>query len=190
VTTPDRINEIAEIVRRSLASGQAVEIEGLGTFRVSLDGSYEFDPQTQPDVFVAYAAEDLVLARRLSEALRSEGCSPWLDRDKLLPGQNWPRAINHAIEVSDAFVACFSRRSTSKQGQFQSELRYALDCASRLPLESVYLIPVRFEECTVPRRISEQVQYVDLFPDWEKGVRRIVRAIRRAARRRPLPGLA
>jgi hypothetical protein len=187
VTSPDRI---IEIVRRSLASGQAVEIEGLGTFRTSLDGSYAFAPQTEPDVFVAYAAEDLLKARRLSEALLAEGCVPWLDRDRLLPGQIWPRAIDRAIEVSDAFVACFSRRSTSKQGQFQSELRYALDCARRLPFESVFLIPVRFEECSVPRRISEQVQYVDLFPDWERGVRRVVRAIRRAARRRPVPGLA
>jgi hypothetical protein len=51
-------------------------------------------------------------------------------------------------------------------------------------------MPVRLEECRVPRRISDQVQYVDLFPDWEKGVRRLARAIRKAALRRPAAGLA
>jgi len=190
VTTPDRITELVrEIVRRSLAAGQELEIEGLGAFRSSPGGAFEFTPQIQPSVFVAYASEDLVEARRLAESLRASGCSPWLDRDKLLPGQNWPRAIHQAIEISDAFVACFTPHSTSKRGYFQSELRYALESARRLPLESVFLIPVRFEECAVPRRIAEQVQYVDLYPDWEKGVRRIVRSVRRAAQRRPLPGL-
>jgi len=181
VSTP---NKILEIVRQSLEYGQTVEIEGLGTFRTSSEGRYEFSPQTQPEIFIAYVAEDLVPARRLCEALRAEGFSPWLDRDKLLPGQNWPRAIARAIEMSDAFVACFSTRSISKRGQFQSELRWALDCARRLPLDAVFLVPVRLEACAVPKRISDQVQYVDLFPDWEKGVRRIARSIHRSVGKR------
>src|SRR5579885_1053476 len=100
-----------EVMRRSLDSGRAVEIEGLGTFRLDKDGQYVLEPQNRPWVFVAYAAEDLHLARRLCDSLRRAGCSPWLDKEKLLPGQNWPRAIERAIEVSDAFVACFSPRS-------------------------------------------------------------------------------
>ena len=170
----DRI--LAE-VRQSLDRGRTVEIEGLGTFRRGADGSYAFEPQTQPQVFIAYAVEDLALARRLANSLRLAGCSPWLDKDKLLPGQNWPRAIERAIEISDAFVACFSPRSIAKRGHFQCELRYALDCARRLPLDSIFVIPVRFEPCEVPKAISDNVQYVDLFPDWDRGVRRIVRAV-------------
>ena len=77
-----------------------------------------------------------------------------------------------------------------KKGSFQAEIRYALDCARRRPLadniEAVFVIPVRLEECQVPRRISDQVQYVDLFPDWEKGVRRLAKAIQRTARERPV----
>jgi len=183
--------QIAEIVRMSLDAGKTVEIEGLGTFRVAAeDRGYRFQPQTAPEVFVAYVAEDLAPARRLCEALRALDFSPWLDKDKLLPGQNWPRAIERAIEISDAFVACFSTRSTVKRGQFQSELRYALDCASQRPFDQTFLIPVRLEECEVPRRISNHVHYVDLYPDWDKGVRRIARSIRKAARSRPVAGLA
>src|SRR5260370_23971513 len=133
------------------------------------DEGYEFEPQTAPEVCVAYVAEDLAPARCLCEALGAEGFSPWLDKDKLLPGQNWPRAIERAIEISDAFVACFSTRSIVKRGQFQSELRYALDCARQLPLDQTFLIPVRLEECAVPRRLSNHVHYVDLFPDWHRG---------------------
>jgi hypothetical protein len=180
---------VAEIVRESLASGHTVEIEGLGTFRESPQGCV-FSPQTVAEVFVAYVAEDLAGAQRLCEALRAEGCSPWLDKEKLLGGQNWPRAIERAIEVSDVFVACFSRWSASKRGMFQHELRYALECARRRPLDDPYLMPVRLEECAVPRSIADHTQYVDLFPNWEKGVRRLARSIGRAALRRPVAGLA
>ncbi len=181
-------HDLAELVRQSLEAGQVVEIEGLGAFHVSAQG-YEFVPQTRPEVFIAYAAEDIVAARRLSKALRAAGCSPWLDKDKLLPGQNWPRAIERAIEMADSFVACFSPRSVFKYGQFQSELRFALDCARKRPLEenldTSFIIPVRLEVCTVPKRLADQVQYVDLFPAWDKGVRRLIGAIQRTARRRP-----
>jgi hypothetical protein len=180
-------HQVAEIVRMALDAGRAVEIAGLGTFQTTAqDQGYQFEAQTAPEVFLAYVAEDLLPARRLCEALRAEGLSPWLDKDKLLPGQNWPRAIERAIEISDAFVACFSTRSIVKRGQFQSELRYALDCARQRPLDQTFLIPVRLEECAVPRRISNHVHYVDLYPDWHRGVRRIVRSIRKAARGRPV----
>ncbi len=180
---------ILRIVKQSLDRGLTVEIEGLGTFRTAAGGEYVLEPQTQPQVFVAYVAEDLELARRLCDALSAAGCAPWLDKDKLMPGQNWPRALDNAIEVSDAFVACFSPRSIAKRGQFQSELRFALDCARRVPLDTPFLVPVRFEACLVPLRISDQVQYVDLFPNWDRGVKRVVRAIRRATRHRVTPWL-
>jgi hypothetical protein len=40
------------------------------------------------------------------------------------------------------------------------------------------VFPVRFEACVVPRQIQERVQYVDLFPDWNAGVQRAIKAIR------------
>jgi len=178
---------ILRIVRDSLDRGMTIEIEGLGTFRRSVGGKYVLEPQTQPQVFVAYVAEDFEVARRLCDGLRKAGCSPWLDKEKLLPGQDWPRALERAIEISDVFVACFSSRSIAKRSQFQSELRHALDCARRVPLDTPYLVPVRFEPCLVPRRISDHVQYVDLFPNWDRGVRRVVRAIKQG---RPSPFVA
>jgi TIR domain len=175
--------QIFEIVRKSLEAGQAVEIEGLGRFRATAQG-YRFDPETQPTVFMAYAVEDLAIVRRLAEALRAAGCAPWLDKDRLLPGQHWTQSIERAISDADAFVACFSARSVSKRGHFQSELRHALECAGQRPLDDVFVLPVRLEKCIVPQRIANQVQYLDLFPDWELGVKRLVRSIRRAARGR------
>ena len=142
-----------------------------------LDGVPLFLPQEAPQVFVAYVVEDLDLARRVFDELKNAGCSPWLDKEKLLPGQNWPRAIERAIEIADAFVPCFSTRSIAKRGPFHAELRYALDCARRRPLDDSFVIPVRLERCEVPRHISDHVQYVDLFPDWDRGMRKLIRAV-------------
>ena len=182
--TPERI---LTIVQRALERGQTVEIDGLGTFRPGA-GGHEFVALAEPRVFIAYVEEDLALARRLRDGMAAAGCLPWMDKDKLLPGQNWPRAIRRAIEISDAFVACFSVRSGSKRGPFQSELRWALHCAQRMPLEETFVIPVRLEACAVPRQIRERVQYVDLFPDWDAGIRRVVRAVKRAGRAGRKPG--
>jgi hypothetical protein len=174
--TPRRT--VIDILRQALDRGEFVDIDGLGTFHRTSAG-YDFSAQLEPQVFVAYVVEDLAQARRVCDSLRLGGCSPWLDKDKLLPGQNWPRAIERAIETSDAFVACFSPRSISKRGQFQTELRYALDCARQLPLDDVFLVPVRLERCVIPAKISNHVQYVDLFPDWDRGINRVLRTIRR-----------
>ena len=168
-------DQVIQILRQCLDEGSAVEIDGLGVFRRRA-GGYELVPSTGIKVFIAYVQEDVDSAERLYDSLRQQGFSPWLDRKKLLPGQNWPRAIQHAIELSDFFVACLSRKAVEKKGQFQAELRYALDCAARLPLDQIYLIPVRLEPCPVPARISREIQYVDLFPDWDAGVQRVIAA--------------
>ncbi len=175
-------DEIARIVLKCLEKGGVVEIDGLGRFHPEERGTVVFEPQTGSKVFLAYAVEDRSAAERLFDGFLENGLDPWMDSRKLLPGQNWPRAIEQAISVSDFFVACFSSRSVPKQGHFQSELRYALDCARRLPLDEVYLIPVRTEECRMPVRVQEEFQYVDLFPDWERGFQRILTVIRRQSR--------
>ncbi len=171
--------QIARIVKGCLHRGGSVEIDGLGAFRPDPQGGFAFEPQLRPKVFLAYVIEDREAADRIYDELLRGGMDPWLDRRKLLPGQNWPRAIDRAISVSDFFVACFSKRSAAKRGKFQSELRCALDCAANLPLEDVFFIPVRIEECAVPARIAGEFQYVDLFANWDKGMRRVLATIRK-----------
>ncbi len=167
-------SEVAAILRQCLAEGKTVEIDGLGTFRRGADRSYQFWPRLLPKVFLAYVQEDSDAVDRVFDDLAGRGFDPWMDRRKLLPGQNWPRSIEDAIETSDFFVACFSRRSVDKKGGFQAEIRYALDCARRIPLDEIFVIPVRLDDCHVPARIRRELQYIDLFPDWRKGVRRLV----------------
>jgi hypothetical protein len=164
---------LAGIVRQSLAQGKRVQIDGLGVFLPDA-GGFRFVPDRAPAVFLAYVQEDAPRVERLFDALDGAGFAPWMDRRKLLPGQNWPRSIDEAIETSDFFVACFSANSVNKKGGFQAEIRYALDCARRVPLDTIFLIPVRLDECRVPRPIRRELQYLDLFPDWNRGARRLL----------------
>src|ERR1700684_2929938 len=95
-----------------------------------------------------------------------------------MPGQDWPRALESAIDMADFFVACFSRRATAKRGIFHSELRYALFCAAKVPLDEIFLIPLRLDDCVVPNRLSKPIQYLDLFPDWAAGMCRLKAVIK------------
>jgi hypothetical protein len=174
------VAQLAHIVLRSLSQGKAVEIDGLGVFFPDSHCGVRFEPRA-PQVFLAYVKEDQGAVEQLYEALGCEGFSPWMDVRKLLPGQNWPRALEAAIEASDFFIACFSRNSVNKWGGFQAEIRYALDCARRIPLDEIFVVPVRLDACRVPRSIQRELQYVDLFPDWNRGIQRLVRMMRRHA---------
>jgi hypothetical protein len=48
-----------------------------------------------------------------------------------------------------------------------------------VPLDEVFLIPVRLDNCPVPARIQRETQYVDLFPDWQTGFGNVLRIIER-----------
>lgn len=173
-TDSNLARRVARIVRDALEHGSPVEIDGLGTFLPGRNRGFRFVAPSRPRVFIAYVQEDLAAAKKLSAAFEQRGFLPWLDKKKLMPGQNWPRAIEAAIQASSFFVACFSERAACKRGSFHSELRFALNCAAQVPLDEIFFIPVRLNHCTVPRTIAKRIQYVDLFPNWERGLTRLV----------------
>jgi hypothetical protein len=176
------------LIDRCVREGSPVDVDGVGSFIIN-DDQLVFEPSDRIQVFIAYAKEDRAEARKLYRDLKAAGLEPWIDEKKLLPGQNWPRAIERAIQMSDYVLVCFSRRSVNKRGFFQSELRYALDVAACVPLDEIFLLPVRLSECDVPDQIARKTQYIDLFTDWEIGVRALVNVMTRRAderlRRRP-----
>jgi hypothetical protein len=184
VATADIARRLARIVIRGLAAGQPVEVEGLGIFYPDSELGCRFEARVRPRVFIAYAREDREAAERLYGELTDAGLDPWMDSVRLLPGQNWPRAIENAIENSDFFIACFSENSANKRGGFQAEIRYALDCARRMPLDEIFIIPIRLNACRVPRAIQREIQYIDFFPDWHEGIRRITGLLREEGNRK------
>lgn len=130
-----------------------------------------------PKVFISYAREDESDARRLYQVLKDCGASPWLDQFELTPGENWRSAMRKAIEGSDFFVALLSSRSTRKRGYAQAEIRYALDVLNELPGDSIYLIPVRLDDCEPSHDRLHDLHWLNMFPSWEAGVQRLISVI-------------
>jgi hypothetical protein len=188
VETSDATRDVARVVARGLKSGNVVEIDGLGAFYPDARNGLRFEPQAQPQaqpqVFLAHVKEDQPKALRLHDELTEAGFSPWVDVRKLLPGQNWARAIEAAIDTSDFFVALFSAKSVRKRGGFQSEIRYALDCARQVPFDQIFIVPVRLDDCVVPRAVQAEFQWLDFFPDWERGLALLKSMMRREMARR------
>ena len=183
-STADR-RLVARVVREALRKGAAVQIDGLGTFLPDSPERFHFVQQRATKVFIGYVHEDAELASRLFDDLLKRGFDPWMDRRKLLPGQNWPRAIENALEGADFAITCFSCRAVNKRGGFQAEIRYALECARRMPLDDVFLVPLRLDHCRVPARVAQEVQYIDMFPDWNTGLKRLIHTLK-SKRREPV----
>jgi hypothetical protein len=128
-----------------------------------------------PRLFLSYAREDSVAARKLYEELSARGLNVWLDREALRPGQNWRVAVRQAIRGSRYFLALLSENSVSKVGYVQKELKDALDILEEHPITSVFIIPARLDDCTPADHRIRDLHWVDLFADWNHGVEQIVK---------------
>lgn len=114
-------------------------------------------------VFLSYASQDKSLVRELSRRLVGEGwIDTWQDEKNLLPGQDWRVKIEEAVEEADVVIIVLSQHSVSKEGHVQKELRYAREIALEKPEDSIFLIPLRLDECEVPRGLRFY-QWMDYF---------------------------
>jgi hypothetical protein len=136
-------------------------------------------------VFISYGHEDRASAQRLHDDLRAAGLNPWLDVESMEPGVRWKPAIIKAIRASDFFVLLMSIASTSRRGFVNTEIREALEVAKEMPEDRPFFIPARLDYCTPPHLEIGEFNPVDLFPDWDHSVRRMVTAM--IASRRPMP---
>jgi hypothetical protein len=127
-------------------------------------------------VFLCHASADKPAVRQLYKRLADlNWVKPWLDRENLLPGQNWREEIPKAVRASHIVLVCISRRSITVEGYVQKEITDALDVAKEKPENTIYLIPLRLEECEPPTRLVD-LHWVDYFE--EDGFEYLLRALR------------
>jgi len=115
-------------------------------------------------IFLCHSSDDKRAVRDLYFRLRSAAIYivPWLDKESLLPGQRWEYEISLAVRSSDIVLVCLSKTSSRKTGYVQKEIKDALDVADMQPEGSIFLIPVKLEECQIPHGLSH-LHYVNLF---------------------------
>jgi HEAT repeat protein len=130
-----------------------------------------------PAIFISYAREDTRAAERLCEDLKSVGTNVWFDKEALLPGQKWKVAIKQAIRSCHYFLAVLSKNSVTKRGYVQKEVSEALDIVDEFPDSKIFLIPIRLDECEPSHEKLNDFHWVDMFPDWDSGLEKILSAI-------------
>jgi hypothetical protein len=115
-------------------------------------------------VFLCHASQDKPVVRDLYQRLKSETwIDPWLDEEKLLPGQDWNLEIEKAVESSDAVIVCLSSTSVAKEGYVQKELRQVLNIALEKLEGAIFVLPVRLDDCPLPRQLKDK-QALNYFP--------------------------
>lgn len=147
------------------------------TVRQAAPGSRE-EPAPGLRVFLCHSSGDKPAVRALYRRLRADGVTPWLDEEDLLPGEKWETEIPKAVRSCDIVIVCFSQGSINKRGYLQKEIRYALDAAEEQPEGTIFLIPLKLEECEIPAHLSGR-QWVNFFE--ERGYERLMRALRKRA---------
>lgn len=131
-------------------------------------------------VFICHSSQDKPAVRELYQKLRNEPwIQPWLDEEELFPGMDWNMEIEKAIEATDVILVCLSNNSITKEGYVQREIRIALDYADYKPEGTLFIIPVRLEECTPPKRLARW-QYADYFEGQHtKAFQRLLASLRK-----------
>lgn len=128
-------------------------------------------------IFISYAREDAEAARRLYRDLKAEGLDVWLDQESLLPGQDWQSVIRLNIANCRYFLALLSHNSVNKIGYVQKELKEAMKILDKYPPSEIFIIPIRLEDCTPLHEKLNDLQWADMFPDWDYGYRKILSVI-------------
>jgi len=122
------------------------------------------------------------VVRELWSKLRADGVDPWLDKENLLPGENWDLEIRRAVRSSHIVIVCLSAESISKEGYVTKEIKLALDVADEKGDDTIFIIPLRLEDCLIPERLDKW-QWVDFFEcEREVGYGRLMSSLRRRAK--------
>ena len=125
-------------------------------------------------IFLSYSRRDVEAASSLYAKLKQAGHSVWFDKESLLPGQNWEYEIQKAIRDAKVVLICLSSSWVDQRGYVQKELKLSLETMKEVPEGQIHTIPVRLDDCTLPRGLAK-LQWVDIFEP--NGIDRLQRAL-------------
>jgi formylglycine-generating enzyme required for sulfatase activity len=128
------------------------------------------------NVFLSYATPDVEIVRGLYQRLAAESwIFPWFDRESLLPGMDWKLEIDKALHAAEVIILCLSTKSVTREGYVQKEIKRALDYADEKLEGTIFVIPLRLDECETPL-VLKKLQWVDNFA--ENAQEKLLKALR------------
>ena len=97
-------------------------------------------------VFISYASEDYNSAKKIYDFLSCTNYEPWLDKEKILPGQDWDLEINDNLSAADFIIILISNTSLRKRGYIQKEYKVARSLMEYKLNNDIYIVPVTLED--------------------------------------------
>ncbi len=98
-------------------------------------------------IFLSYARDDAVAARRLAEALRSSELDVWFDENELRGGDTWDAKIRQQINDCALFIPVISQHTEARaKGYFRLEWKLAVDQTYLLAAGVPFLAPVVIDD--------------------------------------------
>lgn len=67
------------------------------------------------DVFLSYAHTDAPYVDKIASDLKQHGITVWMDRQNLIPGQEWLPQLEEAISQADFMLVFISKASVSSK---------------------------------------------------------------------------
>ena len=140
--------------------------------------------QEMQHVFISYVRENESEVDRIHQELESHGITIWRDLQDIKPGERWKRQIRKAIRKGGFFIACFSKEYHERNESYMNEeLTIAIERLRQLHIDRVWFIPIKLNDCRLPDidigrgETLEDLNYVDLYKEWDNGIQRIVNLI-------------
>jgi hypothetical protein len=132
---------------------------------LSKDGSH---------IFICFSSKDEEVARNVVEFLENAGLKCWISSRDVPPGHNYQETIVHALEAARGIVFLFSE-SSSKSGEIKKEL--SIGGSINTPV-----FPLRLSAITPTGALRYELatrQWIDIFPDRERALGKLVDTINR-----------
>jgi hypothetical protein len=132
--------------------------------------------------FISYARKDRLLIEAVYYFLKLENMAPWMDVHDISPGQDWDYQILKALSSSTGFIFCLSSNSIEsleKRAVLFNELETAKEKASQFGPDSIFLIPLLFDDIEIPDSIG---QYQALI--WDADKQQLVNGLREGLKQR------
>jgi len=113
-------------------------------------------------VFLSYASQDAIAARRICNTLRAAGLTVWFDENELRGGDAWDASIRKQIKECALFVPLISAATDARsEGYFRLEWRLAVERLHQMADDQAFLLPVLIDDtreasARVPDRFRER----------------------------------
>jgi formylglycine-generating enzyme required for sulfatase activity len=152
VTAAERLIDVHNKLRGRQDGAPKLDVAAV---KSAVDPTAEASQLLPLTAFLSHGREDKAAVIKLYDELAGAGVKPWLDVKDLVPGQKWRPKTIRAVRECDIVVVCLTRSSISRQGFLHKEIAEALDAADEKPEDTIYVIPLRLEDCDVPERLRE-----------------------------------